>query len=513
MEYTQNLLGDSSINNAKVVKCVHERIGNDTCVYCNMTGMRAMLDDTTYTDIDAAVADWLQYGGLLRLYTDYSKEIDLGTAASPLAINLNGHKFNQGMSMELSGVQLTITDTAEQAGVFGRLNVGFGALTLESGVLEEGYYLRKDDKPVEPLEKLVSDDTYQVGKTDISVGGDGSNLGGSIAVGKYRVPVAAIMEIGDDSVDLGSYYDEAKGEAAVENGRLILPIQAVDTDAEGDIGTVTVKAHSTNVFDITLTINVSATNKKIPQLDGALTLSPAGITYGDMLGTDTRIDRAAQSGAVSMEGYTYNEAPGTPALTDRTGDSSATVNIAITEVGALPTPTPAVPTSTPAGPTPTPGVPTSTPEPEYRIIDGADSTWTQDTDGSLVIRGNGEFSKFQTVKVDGIVVDPKNYIVTEGSTIITLKAEFLDTLSEGSHTFEIVWTDGSAQTGFVVTLDDSEEDDDTPAQTPGGGKDTPGTTVPPTGDNSNPALWITLLLAALAGLAVIIVKTRKNENR
>lgn len=88
---------------------------------------------------------------------------------------------------------------------------------------------------------------------------------------------------------------------------------------------------------------------------------------------------------------------------------------------------------------------------KYKIIEGADSSWTEETDENLVIRGDGEYSDFQNVKVDGTVIGTENYTVTEGSTIITLNAEYLKTLSAGSHTFEIVWTDGTAKTKFTVT--------------------------------------------------------------
>ena len=98
--------------------------------------------------------------------------------------------------------------------------------------------------------------------------------------------------------------------------------------------------------------------------------------------------------------------------------------------------------------------------PAYKIIDGAESTWTQNTntDGSLVIRGDGAITKFKEVRVDGVVIDAKNYTVTEGSTIITLKAEYLRTLSAGNHTFEIAWTDGFAATYFTVARNTVEED-------------------------------------------------------
>ena len=81
----------------------------------------------------------------------------------------------------------------------------------------------------------------------------------------------------------------------------------------------------------------------------------------------------------------------------------------------------------------------TTPSPDpvsYKILDGANSSWTENTDGSLSIRGNGEMEKFQNVKVDGKIIDKKNYTVTKGSTIITLKADYLKTLATGDHTFE-----------------------------------------------------------------------------
>ena len=56
--------------------------------------------------------------------------------------------------------------------------------------------------------------------------------------------------------------------------------------------------------------------------------------------------------------------------------------------------------------------------PEYRIIDGAGSSWTQNTTGTVVIRGNGEFSRFHAVKVDGKVLDPANYEAKEALPLL-----------------------------------------------------------------------------------------------
>lgn len=145
--------------------------------------------------------------------------------------------------------------------------------------------------------------------------------------------------------------------------------------------------------------------------------------------------------------------------------------------------------------------PEPTPEPTptfYKIISGADSEWKQNTDGNITIRGNGEFSKFESVKVDGSIIDAKNYIVKEGSTIIILKADYLKTLSVGTHSFEIVWADGSAVTNFKI----SKNTDDSQQPTP-----------PQTGDNSRPMLWVTLLAASLAGLLALLSVRRKKDDK
>ena len=152
---------------------------------------------------------------------------------------------------------------------------------------------------------------------------------------------------------------------------------------------------------------------------------------------------------------------------------------------------------------------------QYKIIDGANSSWTQNTDGSIKIRGNGEYSKFVNVKVDGVVVDPVNYIVTEGSTIIEFKPEYLKTLSEGTHTFEIAWTDGTASTSFTVAKNTSGSDDPGNNDSDDNNDDNSNnsntaqtlTKSPKTGDASG--LWIALFAASAAGLAVMLVRRKK----
>ncbi len=74
---------------------------------------------------------------------------------------------------------------------------------------------------------------------------------------EYGAPTYEISEIKLD----GRHYTSG---AKVENGKLILPIQKNDVKTTGPVGTVTVVIKSTNYADITLTVNVNATDKLLP---------------------------------------------------------------------------------------------------------------------------------------------------------------------------------------------------------------------------------------------------------
>ena len=73
---------------------------------------------------------------------------------------------------------------------------------------------------------------------------------------------ALTYEIGEIKLNDGYYTSGAK----VENGKLTLPIQKNDVATTGSVGTATVVIKSTNYEDITLTVNISAKNKRIPTM-------------------------------------------------------------------------------------------------------------------------------------------------------------------------------------------------------------------------------------------------------
>lgn len=92
--------------------------------------------------------------------------------------------------------------------------------------------------------------------------------------------------------------------------------------------------------------------------------------------------------------------------------------------------------------------------PEF--IEGQNQEYSPSKDEELSFRLNIPFDKFQesgVVYLDGEVVDPKNYVASEGSTIITFKKDFVSGLDAGNHTVRATVTDGEATTSFRIVED------------------------------------------------------------
>lgn len=84
------------------------------------------------------------------------------------------------------------------------------------------------------------------------------------------------------------------------------------------------------------------------------------------------------------------------------------------------------------------------------IIDGKGQTMVVDVAKDLSFRSSAPLEFFQKVLVDDKEVAAENYVLTEGSTIVTLKASFLNTLGVGEHKLSVVSTTGTAETNFTV---------------------------------------------------------------
>ena len=103
-----------------------------------------------------------------------------------------------------------------------------------------------------------------------------------------------------------------------------------------------------------------------------------------------------------------------------------------------------------------------TPVVTYKFIEGANGSWTKNSGKNLSFKVNGEISRFTGVKVDGTLIGNDKYTAVSGSTVVTLKKDYLETLSVGKHTLSVVYTDGECTTEFEVIADTkpttSEED-------------------------------------------------------
>ena len=177
--------------------------------------------------------------------------------------------------------------------------------------------------------------------------------------------------------------------------------------------------------------------------------------------------------------------------------------------------------------TPTPEVteePEETPEPiavHYTVIEGADSVWTEGDEAPIVVRADGDYSKFVGVDVDDSELAPENYTSASGSTIITLKASYLKTVSAGTHKLTVRYTDGQASTQFTVKKASSSSQGTVPVapgRNNGSGSNAAGGAgasggAPRTGDDTpvTQMVLLALLAAAVVGLAAGMIYRKRRS--
>ena len=144
------------------------------------------------------------------------------------------------------------------------------------------------------------------------------------------------------------------------------------------------------------------------------------------------------------------------------------------------------------------------------IIKGTNGTWQKDSKDGLSFTSNAEFTDFIKVQVDGKDLDASNYTVKEGSTIVTLNAAYLNTLSVGKHTLSIVSANGTAATEFTVTAAQTGTNPAGSGSTPQGDN---AVDIPKTGGSGNLWLWAALLLTSGAGAATVLTTKAQKRRR
>lgn len=151
------------------------------------------------------------------------------------------------------------------------------------------------------------------------------------------------------------------------------------------------------------------------------------------------------------------------------------------------------------------------------IVEGAGQKLTVGSVSDLTVRSNAPFDLFKQVRVDGTELDASSYTVADGSTLVTLKAGFLATLSTGEHTLDVVSETGTATTTFTIAEKKPE--------TGGTGSGSTGTTdskpaepankpkadkpeLPATGDTNSAALAAGIATAGVALIAAAALVRR-----
>lgn len=158
-----------------------------------------------------------------------------------------------------------------------------------------------------------------------------------------------------------------------------------------------------------------------------------------------------------------------------------------------------------------------TPVVTYKFIEGANGSWTKNSGQDLGIKTNGEFSRFTGVKVDGTLIGNDKYTAVSGSTVVTLKKDYLETLSVGKHTSTVVYTDGECTTEFQVKAASATEDTKPGTEKPVPSKVDKKTDVKSekkkflnTAYSENMGQWMALLL--MSGFVLVLSVFKKKRN-
>lgn len=144
----------------------------------------------------------------------------------------------------------------------------------------------------------------------------------------------------------------------------------------------------------------------------------------------------------------------------------------------------------------------------YDITSGDGSTWKENNkDNGLTFKVNGYHKKFAGIVINGTVVDKKYYEIEAGSTIITLKAEYLQTLPAGNYTLLVQYTDGSTDGEDTFTITKNE------SATPSDPTNPTDPSSPKTGDNSHLVVWIGILIVCAGIWMLLFFKKQKQETK
>ena len=157
---------------------------------------------------------------------------------------------------------------------------------------------------------------------------------------------------------------------------------------------------------------------------------------------------------------------------------------------------------------------------EYKFIEGANQIYTIDESKNATFRIDADYSLYTNkVYVDNKLVDFTNYDSKSGSTVITLKDEYLKILSVGEHTLKVDFSDnGEAITKFTIKGKEQNTNSEENKNTENSyltNKDIQkdNTTLnPKTGDNI--IVYFVLFTIAVSGIIILVIfNTKRKKNK
>jgi hypothetical protein len=141
---------------------------------------------------------------------------------------------------------------------------------------------------------------------------------------------------------------------------------------------------------------------------------------------------------------------------------------------------------------------------EKTIARAEEGTYSYDGDAAEWTKGSGKdaelhfvrsendditFDSFRKLLVDGEELGDENFTAKAGSVVVTLNADYLETLTEGGHTVRAEFTDGSAETVLTVRKEE----------------------VPATGVGDHMAAYACIVILSMVSLAAAVSRRKRNN--
>ncbi len=151
----------------------------------------------------------------------------------------------------------------------------------------------------------------------------------------------------------------------------------------------------------------------------------------------------------------------------------------------------------------------------YTFTEGAGSSFVPGSEDPIVLRAvrnidePSTFSHFTGVIVDGEALDPSLYTAESGSVIVTIGADYLNTLPEGTHTIQLTFDDAAPATTSLEITTAPTEPTQTSETTAPAASTLPSETVAPTETTAAPTTAPTETAAPTA--ATVLGTSRETE--